>query len=89
MQNDALEVAGQARTAQEVTGNHRAQPQAQAAAMVVRELAMAFHHQNVQAVVWVGQQLAVAAFQQVIEHALAAAADFGRGDALGEILLGV
>ncbi len=57
--------------------------------MVVSELAMAFHHQDVQAVVRVGQQLAVAALQQVIEHALAAAADFGRGDALGEILLGV
>ncbi|MNJ77061.1 hypothetical protein D3C77_744750 [compost metagenome] len=40
-------------------------------------------------VVRVRQQLAVAALQQVIEHALAAAADFGRGDALGEILLGV
>ncbi len=57
--------------------------------MVVGELAMALHYQDVQAVVWVGQQLAVAALQQVIQHVLAATADFGRGDALGEILLGV
>lgn len=89
MEDDAFEVTGQARTAKQVAGNHRTQAKAQARAMVVGKMPMALDHQDVQAIVRVGQQLAVAALQQVIEHALAAAADLGGRDALGKILLGI
>ena len=57
--------------------------------MVVGQLAMALHHQDVQAVVRVGEDLPVAALQQVVEHALAALADLFWCHALGEVLLGV
>jgi hypothetical protein len=65
----AFEVPRQARPAQ-VVGDHRRQAQAQAAAMIVREQAVAFDHHDVQAVMRVVEHLPVAAVQQVIEHAL-------------------
>lgn len=57
--------------------------------MVMGKLAVALHHQDVQAIVRIGEDLPIAALQQVVEHALAAAADLGGRYPLGEILLGV
>ena len=71
----------------QVVGNHRRQPQAEAAAMIVSQQAVAFDHHDIQSIIGVGQQCGVAPGQQVVEHALAALADFGDGHALGKALL--
>ncbi|MNH15718.1 hypothetical protein D3C79_753360 [compost metagenome] len=89
MKNDPLEVTGQARAADQVVGDHRRQAHAQASAMIVSKQSTALHHHDVQAIVSTFEDLRVASFEQFIEHALAAAADFGLSHALGKVLFGV
>jgi hypothetical protein len=89
VQDDPFEMSAQARAPQQVAGDYRPQAHAQAPGVVVGELAVALHHQDVQPVVRVGEDLPVAALQQVVEHALAAAADVGRRDPFGKVLFGI
>ncbi|MCY1441723.1 hypothetical protein D9M71_580530 [compost metagenome] len=89
MEDDPLEMPGQARAAQQVAADDRGQAQAQGAAAVLGEQAVALHHHHVEAVVRVGQHLGVLALQQFIQHQAAETADLRHAHALGEALAGV
>ncbi|MNP11523.1 hypothetical protein D3C76_1037150 [compost metagenome] len=89
MEDDPFEMSGQARAAQQVAADDRGQAQAQGAAAVLGEQAMALHHHHVQAVVRVGQHLGVLVLQQFIQHQAAEAADLRHAHTLGEALAGV
>ncbi|MCY1338783.1 hypothetical protein D9M69_246490 [compost metagenome] len=89
VEDDALEVLRQVRTAEEVAADHRRQPEPQGATTVVGEQAVALHHHHVEAVVGVGQHMGVVALEQVIEHQAAQAADVRHAHALREALAGI
>ena len=89
MNDQAFEVPRQPCATAQVIGDHRAQRQAEASAVIIGQAPVAFHDHDVQAVVGVVEDAGVAAVEQVIEHALRARADLGHGHAFVEILLGV
>ncbi|MNY04428.1 hypothetical protein D3C86_1371060 [compost metagenome] len=86
MQDHSLEMPGQPWPADQVVGDYGTQPQAQAGAMVGRQQAMAFDHDDIQAVMSVIEDAGVMAVEQLVEHALATLADLGHGHALGKTL---
>ncbi|KAF1067169.1 MAG: hypothetical protein GAK45_01740 [Pseudomonas citronellolis] len=89
VEDHSFEVAVQMAAADQVVANHRAETQPQAAALVLCQAAVAFHHHHIEAVEWGVQHAAVLAVEQGIEHARATGRDFADARARAEALFGV
>ena len=89
VQNHPLEVFGQSRTAQQIDANHRRQAQAECPAVIVLEQAMAFHHDDIQTVMRVAEDVGVVVAEQLIKHQAAAARHLRHAHAFGKALRGI
>ena len=89
MQNHPLEVLGQSRTAQQIAANHRRQPQTECPAVIVLEQAMAFHHDDIQTVMRVAEDVGVVVAEELIKHQAAATRHLRHAHAFGKALRGI